>query len=256
MRHSARAPGLFEARVVASYGRNFLIEDAAGDLHEAHRRGKRGDVVVGDRVRCRPAATAQAAIEEVAPRASLLMRADGARSKALAANADRIVVVFAPRPSFSERFIWRAVLAADAAAIVPLVCERSVLRLHGERAEKKLAHWRGVAIAACEQSGRSRLPELFPVVMLPAWLQALPSSGVATRWLLSLGDAQALANVAACTGPHDAVLVLSGPEGGLSPGEEALARRVGFTSVGLGPRILRADTAPLAVLACLGSMLA
>ena len=121
MRHSARAPGLFEARVVASYGRHFLIEDAAGDLHEAHRRGKRGDVVVGDRVRCRPAATAQAAIEEVAPRASLLMRADGARSKALAANADRIVVVFAPRPSFSERFIWRAVLAADAAAIVPLV---------------------------------------------------------------------------------------------------------------------------------------
>ncbi len=142
------------------------------------------------------------------------------------------------------------------AAIVPLVCERSVLRLHGERAEKKLAHWRGVAIAACEQSGRSRLPELFPIVMLPAWLQALPSSGVATRWLLSLGDAQALADVAACTGPHDAVLVLSGPEGGLSPGEEALARRVGFTPVGLGPRILRADTAPLAVLACLGSMLA
>jgi 16S rRNA (uracil1498-N3)-methyltransferase len=138
------------------------------------------------------------------------------------------------------------------AAIAPLVCERSVLRLEGERAAKRLAHWRGVAVAACEQSGRTRVPVIDPVVPLPAWLQALPPIGAGARWLLSLGDAAALAQVAAALGSADPVLVLSGPEGGLSADEEALARCRGFAPVRLGPRVLRADTAPLAVLACLG----
>jgi len=138
------------------------------------------------------------------------------------------------------------------AAIVPLSCERSVLRLQGERAEKKLLHWRGVAIAACEQSGRNRLPELSPVATLPAWLQALPPADTGARWLLSLDSAPTLARMAASLGERDPVLVLSGPEGGLSPGEEGLARRFGFSPVSLGPRVMRADTAPLAVLACLG----
>ncbi len=141
------------------------------------------------------------------------------------------------------------------AAIVPLTCEHSVLRLHGERAEKKREHWRGVAIAACEQSGRTRLPTIAPVAALSAWLQALPAPGDGARWLLSLGDAAPLAQVAATqAGRHDPVLVLSGPEGGLSPAEEALAQRCGFIPVGLGPRVMRADTAPLAVLSCLGLM--
>jgi ribosome biogenesis GTPase len=121
MSDAARAPQPFEARVVAGYGRHFLVEDSAGLLYEAQRRGKRGDVVVGDRVRCHRAAAAQAAIESILARNSLLMRADGARSKALAANVDRVVVVFAPRPAFDERFIWRALLAADVAGIVPLI---------------------------------------------------------------------------------------------------------------------------------------
>ncbi len=142
-----------------------------------------------------------------------------------------------------------------AAVIAPLLCERSVLRLQGERAEKKLVHWRGVAVAACEQSGRTRLPALSPVSALPVWLQSLPAPGADVRLLLSLGDAPTLAQAATpLAGTRDAVLVLSGPEGGLSPGEEALARRFGFTPVSLGPRVLRADTAPLAVLACLGLM--
>lgn len=121
MSSAAGAPMHFEARVVAGYGRHFLVEDSAGRLFEAQRRGKRGDVVVGDRVRCQRAAAAQAAIESVMTRRSLLMRADGERSKALAANVDRVVVVFAPRPAFSERFLWRALLAADAAGIALLV---------------------------------------------------------------------------------------------------------------------------------------
>jgi ribosome biogenesis GTPase len=121
MSEAAASPNLFEARVVAGFGRHFLVDDGHGLLYEAQRRGKRGDVVIGDRVCCLRAGTAQAAIESILPRASLLMRADGARSKALAANVDRMVVVFAPRPAFNERFIWRALLAAGAAGVAPLI---------------------------------------------------------------------------------------------------------------------------------------
>ncbi len=120
MSDAACAPGLFAARVVASYGRHFLVEDDAVALFEARRRGKRGDVVVGDRVCCLAAGAGQAAIESILPRASLLLRADGARSKLLAANVARVVVVFAPRPTFNERFVWRALLAATAADVKSL----------------------------------------------------------------------------------------------------------------------------------------
>ncbi len=120
MNKAARAPSGFEARVVATYGRHFLVEEATGELHAAQRRGKRGDVVVGDRVHCQRASTGQAAIERILPRSTLLLRADDLRSKALAANVDCMVVVFAPRPTFHQRFIWRALVAAAAAKIAPL----------------------------------------------------------------------------------------------------------------------------------------
>ncbi len=121
MSEAAGAPDRFDARVVAGYGRQFLVEDGAGRLYEGQRRGKRGDVVVGDRVRCRRSSATQAAIESILARRNLLMRADGARSKALAANVDRVVVVYSPRPVFSERFVWRALLGAGAAGIEPLI---------------------------------------------------------------------------------------------------------------------------------------
>lgn len=137
------------------------------------------------------------------------------------------------------------------AAIQPLMSERSVLRLSGERAEKKVAHWRGVAIAACEQSGRGCVPQIAPVQTLAAWLAGLEASASAERrWLLSPTAAQPLAQLAARAATR--TLVLSGPEGGLSPAEEQAARARGFEAAQLGPRILRADTAPLAVLAWLG----
>lgn len=121
MNDTTRAPTRFEARVVASFGRHQLVEDHSGQLYEAQRRGKRGDVVIGDRVSCQAGGQAQASIEAILPRSNLLMRAEGERSKALAANVDRVVVVFAPRPIFNERFVWRALLAANAAHIAPLV---------------------------------------------------------------------------------------------------------------------------------------
>jgi 16S rRNA (uracil1498-N3)-methyltransferase len=144
------------------------------------------------------------------------------------------------------------------AVIQPLLCERSVLRLSGERAAKKVAHWQAVAVAACEQSGRTRVPVLAPVQGLLDWLGALAPSAAAdpphgTRLLLSLREARpaldALARLGALSAPPCEVTSLSGPEGGLTDSEEHAARCRGFAPITLGPRTLRADTAPLALLA-------
>jgi 16S rRNA (uracil1498-N3)-methyltransferase len=139
-----------------------------------------------------------------------------------------------------------------AAALQPLVCERSVLRVDGERAQRKAQHWQAVAVAACEQCGRNRVPALPPPRPLREWLAALaPAAAGERRFVLSLGaDARPLPPVATLAGP---VTLLSGPEGGLSDTEEARARDAGFEPLTLGPRVLRADTAPLAALACLGA---
>ncbi len=134
-----------------------------------------------------------------------------------------------------------------AAAIQPLVCERSVLRLSGERAAKKVAHWQGVAVAASEQSGRTAVPVVEPVRGLGEWLASLPEGAPEARLVLSLRDARPLPAPAGAW----PVVALSGPEGGLAAAEEDAARARGFMPVTLGPRVLRADTAPLALLAAL-----
>jgi len=133
-----------------------------------------------------------------------------------------------------------------AVGVQPLLCERSVLRLSGERAQKKVAHWQGVALAASEQSGRTRVLQVAPVRSLSDWLRDLPAADPRARWLLSFDDAAPLGSMAT---PASGVISLSGPEGGLSPAEETLARGAGFLPVSLGARVLRADTAPLALLA-------
>ena len=130
------------------------------------------------------------------------------------------------------------------AALQPLHCERSVLRLAGDRAARKIAHWQGVAVAACEQSGRTHVPVIAPVRSLLEWLDTLPSADDAARVVLSLRSTQPL-RVASAAG----VLCLSGPEGGLTDAEEQAALARGFEAVSLGTRVLRADTAPLALLA-------
>lgn len=131
------------------------------------------------------------------------------------------------------------------AALQPLVCERSVLRLAGERAERKVQHWQAVAVAASEQCGRTRVPVVAPVRSLPDWLAGLAAATAQPRLVLSLRDAGALP----AAGSFGELTALSGPEGGLSEAEEEAARRRGFLPVSLGARTLRADTAPLALLA-------
>jgi len=131
-------------------------------------------------------------------------------------------------------------------AIQPLVCERSVLRVAGERALRKAAHWHAVAVAACEQCGRNRVPTIGEPVALIDWLRS-PATDAA-RWLLSPGAARPWPPARERAAR---VLLLSGPEGGFTPQEEAAALAAGFVACSLGARVLRADTAPLAALAWL-----
>jgi len=150
----------------------------------------------------------------------------------------------------NERMDWLVEKATElgAASLWPLQTAHSVLRLSGERAEKKRLHWQAVAGAACEQCGGNRLPEIGRISELSAWLAQVPKA--ALRCVLSLdATASPLAHELARLGPQDEVVFLSGPEGGLSPGEEAAARAAGFVAVSLGQRVLRAETAALAALA-------
>jgi 16S rRNA (uracil1498-N3)-methyltransferase len=154
----------------------------------------------------------------------------------------------------NERMDWLVEKATElgAAAVQPLMTSRTVLRLEGERAVRRAAHWQAIAQAACEQCGRNRIPAVHAAAGLEAWLASLPpQAGTVARCVLSApGQGQALsfaAWVGAAAG-WSALTVLSGPEGGLSPEETSLAVRAGFVPVSLGPRVLRAETAPLALL--------
>lgn len=130
--------------------------------------------------------------------------------------------------------------------IVPLQTERSVVNLKGERRDKKLEHWRGVIISACEQCGRNALPELLPMQSLSSWLERpLQGSGL-------LLDHRAESTVGSLSRP-DALTLLIGPEGGLSEGERHEARTAGYAGLRLGPRVLRTETAALAALSALQS---
>ncbi len=154
----------------------------------------------------------------------------------------------------NERMDWLVEKATElgVTSITPLLAERSVLKLKGERGDKKRTHWQAVAVAACEQCGRNRVPVVHEAVTLAQWLQAQPQAHGALRAVLSLADGtqplpQLLATGAEA-GPTQSVYFLSGPEGGLTAAEETLARSHGFTPVTLGSRVLRAETAPLAAL--------
>ena len=169
----------------------------------------------------------------------------------------------APRPVHlavgmpaNERMDWLVEKATElgVASIQPLATAHGVLRLAGERAEKKRAHWEAIAIAACEQCGRNRVPLVHPVrafSKVADWAPAV-ANDAALRLVLSLADGTRPLSEAAASSPADrAVLVLSGPEGGLSGSEEKEALACGFAPVTLGARVLRAETAALAALVSL-----
>ncbi len=138
------------------------------------------------------------------------------------------------------------------AAIQPVATERSVVKLKDERAQRRAEHWQNLVIAACEQCGRNRVPEVLPLMGLPDWLAQLnmPAPDDEARLLLSPAATTALKALA----PVPRMTLLIGPEGGLSPGETQLAQSRGFKPVRLGPRILRTETAALATLSAIQAL--
>jgi 16S rRNA (uracil1498-N3)-methyltransferase len=134
-----------------------------------------------------------------------------------------------------------------ATAIRPVATERSVVRLDAAMRAKRLAHWRGIMIAACEQCGRARLPELAEPVPLVDWLSRPAPPG----WLRLQLDPAAPETLPDRAAGALAIELLVGPEGGLTAGEQDTARQTGYLPSRLGPRVLRSETAAIAALAVL-----
>jgi 16S rRNA (uracil1498-N3)-methyltransferase len=129
-------------------------------------------------------------------------------------------------------------------SITPLISERVEVRLQGERAEKKLQHWQGIVIAACEQCQRNRIPPLNPITPLHDWIAHVNAE---RKFVLHHRSETSLGEMA----KPQSVALLIGPEGGLSDLEIASAEKNNFSALRLGPRVLRTETAPLAALAIL-----
>jgi 16S rRNA (uracil1498-N3)-methyltransferase len=155
-------------------------------------------------------------------------------------------------PEGSNKMDWIVEKAVElgVAAIVPLAARRSVVRLSGERADKRLAHWQAVVVSASEQCGRNRLAEVAPVCEFDRWI-AEPASDT-TRILLTPRANASLAAWARVT-PARASCLLVGPEGGWSMEEEDAALAAGAIALSMGPRVLRTETAGLAALAVLAA---
>lgn len=133
--------------------------------------------------------------------------------------------------------------------IRPVLSERCVVRLSGERADKRAARWQDIVVSACEQSGRNSVPQVLLLQNYRDALASLPDDG--TRLLMSLNRASALKDIAP---PPRHVVLMIGPEGGWTAAEEQLAFDAGFRSITLGPRVLRTETASLAAIAAMQAL--
>ena len=153
-----------------------------------------------------------------------------------------------PEASKMDWIIEKAV-EMGVAAIVPLAAQRCVVRLTGERAEKKQAHWQGVVVAASEQSGRNRLARLGPVDDFHRWIS---QQDMHKRILLTPRAEQSLADWARHQ-PKQALSLLIGPEGGFTLQEEDAAIAQGALALSMGPRVLRTETAGIAAVACINA---
>jgi 16S rRNA (uracil1498-N3)-methyltransferase len=136
------------------------------------------------------------------------------------------------------------------ARIVPVLAERSVVKIDARQRARKQEHWQAIAVSACEQCGRNRVPQVADALSLGDAIAALAPEGA--RCLLAADATGSLANAA--TSGERTLALLIGPEGGLSDNEQKFARANGFTAYRLGPRILRTETAGLAALAALQTL--
>jgi 16S rRNA (uracil1498-N3)-methyltransferase len=236
--HPARVPRLFVDAELRPQARLALSADAA---HHAARvlRLREGDAVVlfdgrGGEYEARLAMSGRGQV----------LAETGARSDPGRESPLEITLLQAVSSSDKMDFTIQKAVELGVAAIQPVFSEKSVVRLSGEREAKKLLHWRRIAIAACEQCGRNRIPEIREPVALERH-----GARTGTRILLSPAGSAKLADLA-----RSPVTLAAGPEAGFSDREEQQLLRDGFVPVRLGPRILRTETAALAALAALNAL--
>jgi len=235
----ARVPRLY---VEADLGEGTLVDVPEAAAHHATRvlRLADGDAVVlfdgrGSEYEARLSVPPRGPV-----RATLGARRDVERESPL-----QVTLVQGISSSDRMDFTIQKAVELGVAAIQPVLTEKSVVRLQGEREAKKRAHWQRIAIAACEQCGRNRVPEVAEPVALARYRAPAGSA----RILLSpLADASLKAHA------RSPLVLAVGPEAGFSDAEEAGLRRDGFVAVRLGPRVLRTETAALAALAALNAL--
>lgn len=171
-----------------------------------------------------------------------------------------LAVTLAQAACASEKMDWIVQKGVElgVSRIQILTTKRSIIKLSHERAEKRARHWQQVAISACEQCGRNRVPQVPPLASLPGWLgtemdgRENSRNGVSPNlyFVLSPEAKKGLRDFQQSS-PISSITLLVGPEGGLTPDEEAAAVVAGFIPLGLGPRIFRVETAALAAVAAM-----
>ena len=166
-------------------------------------------------------------------------------------NESPLNITLVQAVSAAERmdFTLQKSVELGVAEIRPIISERCVVRLSGERAEKRVARWQEIVVAACEQSGRNIVPKVLPLTTYAQALQQLPQE--TAKLLMSLNRAQKLSDVRPQSGK---VVFMVGPEGGWTEKEEQQAFDAGFQSVTLGKRVLRTETAALASIAAMQTL--
>ena len=166
-------------------------------------------------------------------------------------NESPLNITLVQAVSAAERmdFTLQKSVELGVAEIRPVISERCVVRLSGERAEKRVARWQEIVVSACEQSGRNIVPKVLPLTTYAQALQQLPQE--TTKLLMSLNRAQKLSDVRP---QSDKVVFMVGPEGGWTEKEEQQAFDAGFQSVTLGKRVLRTETASLAAIAAMQTL--
>ena len=166
-------------------------------------------------------------------------------------NESPLNITLVQAVSAAERmdFTLQKSVELGVAEIRPVISERCVVRLSGERAEKRVARWQEIVVSACEQSGRNVVPKVLPLTTYAQALQQLPQE--TAKLLMSLNRAQKLSDVQPQSGK---VVFMVGPEGGWTEKEEQQAFDAGFQSVTLGKRVLRTETASLAAIAAMQTL--
>ena len=168
-----------------------------------------------------------------------------------ASNAPDLQLTLVQSLPAADKMDWVLQKAVElgVAAIQPVVAKRSIVRLSGDKLERRQAHWRNVAIAACEQCASNVVPVIAPLLDLPQFM-AQPRAENETR-LIMLPDT--VARLRDLPRPQGPVSILVGPEGGFEEAEVEIAELAGFVATGFGPRVLRTETAGLAVISALMS---